>query len=286
MTFNEADVRRDRSGKFDHKTGSAPTIELSSDDDRADRLMSFLAPMTEKEETAARAIAKSFAPRSDLAPVKLFDSNAPEAYRIGLMEKTGAVYYSYEPDADGVPLDLYILGKREPYRTSAYRHAEDEAWEANGLPIPSEAERRARHIEHDVAQFRGDVLRPTRAMNGSPDQGDWHYETDDIRLGTGPDKERLYGAFRIERVTKDGETRYDVAYTGTVNSSTGRMESMGQTLDSFEDAQPYAKGKKSSDVDPVRYFELWDKNHLTRDATADDIYESLEMLSRARKFQG
>lgn len=295
MTFTEANVNRDKGGKFDHKTGSAPSIELSTESDeefadrladKQDRLSSFLADITENEITAGRAVAKAFAPRSTLTPVKVFDSNAPEAYSIGLMEESGAIYYTYEPDADGVPINLSILGKREPYSTSAYRHAEDEAWEALGIPIPSEAERHARHVEHDVKEFQNSVLRPTRRMNGNPDAGDWHYETHDIRLGTGPDKERLYGSFRIERVTTDGEPRYDVAYTGAVNSSTGRMESMGQTLDHFENAEPYAKGKRSSDVDPVRFYELWDKNHLTRDATADDIYESLEILRKAQKFQG
>ena len=289
MTFNENDVNRDRSGKFDRKTGSAATVELSEYPDleeQAERLERFFAPITEKEETAGRAVAKAFAPNSNLAPVKVLDNSTPNAYSIGLMESSGAIYYTYEPDADGVPLNLSILGKREPYWTSAYRHAEEEAWEANGLPIPSEEERRARHIEHDVAEFRTDLLRRQRPMNGDTEAGDWHYQTDDIRLGTGPDGERLYGGFRIERVTKDGETRYDVAYTGVAKSSTGRFESLGQNIDDFENAEPYAKGKKASDVDPVRFYELWDKNHLSREATADDIYESLEMLQSARKFQG
>ena len=290
MTFNENDVNRDKGGRFDNKTGSPSSVTLSagdnSDGQLGDRLESFLSPLTDQETRAGMAVAKSFAPNSKLSPVKVFDGQTASAYRIGLMESNGAIYYSYEADEDGIPLNLDICGERQPYNSGQYRAAEEEAWEANGMPIPDEDARRARHIEHDVKSFGQSVLRRTRPMNGNLTAGDWHYETDDIRLGTGSDKERLYGSFRIERVTKDGATRYDVAYTGTVNSSTGRMESMGQTLDQFENAEPYAKGKKASDVDPVRYFELWDKNHLTRDATADDIYESLDMLSRARKFQG
>lgn len=290
MTFNENDVNRDKGGRFDNKTGSPSSVTLSAGDNSdghlGDRLESSLSPLTDKEARAGEAVAKSFAPNSKLFPVKVFDGQTTSAYRIGLMESNGAIYYSYEADEDGVPVNLDICGERQPYSSSAYRNAEDEAWEANGMPIPDEDTRRARHIEHDVETFRKSVLRRTRAMNGNPDAGDWHYETDDIRLGTGPDKERLYGSFRIERVTKDNATRYDVSYTGVTKSSTGRFESLGQNIDDFENAEPYAKGKKSSDVDPVRYFELWDKNHLTRDATADDIYESLEMLRAARDFQG
>lgn len=135
MTFDETDIRRDQSGRFDRKTGSAPTISL---DEKFDVLM---ADLSDNERAAGIAIATRFAPKSNIIPVKVFAPEATNGYRVGLLEENGAVYYQYEPDANGVPLDLTISGQAEPRDSEAFRAAEEAAWAA----ISSDEERAARY---------------------------------------------------------------------------------------------------------------------------------------------
>lgn len=118
MTFNEADVNREHNGRFGHKNGSAPSVSL------ADRYDALTSDLSQGEREAGLAIGARFAPDSNLIPVKVFAPEAANGYRVGLLEQNGAVYYQYEADADGMPLDLIISGTPEPQDSEAFRAAE------------------------------------------------------------------------------------------------------------------------------------------------------------------
>lgn len=273
MTFSETEHPRATDGKFAEKLGSAPELSLDTDALTA-RYDDLTADLTEDEVTAARAVAKAFAPNSDLAIVKVMETDVDSVgWSIGLMEENGAIHYKYVPDATGVPSRVYVAGEAVRYDSEAFRAAEDAAQAALGMPaFKDERERNDRHVEIEMERaLRDGVFTPRPLMNGDKDSGDWHYDTGEfVRLATGPNGERLYAAVSLERVSKPANdingvtvgTRYDFSMTGDIRSKTGAWEGSGQVGDYFYGAEPYKKGSKTVDVDPTRVAELWDKNHL------------------------
>ncbi len=272
MTFSETDHPRATDGKFAEKLGSAPELSLDTDA-LAARYDDLTADLTEDEVTAAHAVAKAFAPNSNLAVVKVMETDVDSVgWSIGLMEENGAIHYKYIPDATGVPSRVYVAGEAARYDSPAFRAAEDAAQEALGMPaFKNERERNDRHLEIEMERaVRDGVVAPQRRMNGSEVAGDWHWGTEELRLATGPNGERISASVRIERVTKPGKdvdgndvaVRYDFAMQGSVKDSKGREESGGQVGDYLYGADPYKKGKQTVDADLTRVAELWDKNHL------------------------
>ncbi len=268
MTFSETDHPRATDGKFAEKLGSAPELSLDTDA-LAGRYDDLVADLSEDDVTAAQAVARAFAPNSNLSIVKVME---PDGWSIGLMEENGAINYKYVPDATGVPARVYVAGEAVRYDSDAFRAAEDAAQEALGMPaFKNERERNDRHVELAVeSAVREGLVSPERRMNGSEAAGDWHWRTDELRLATGPNGERISAGLRIERITKPGKdidgndvaVRYDFAMQGTVKDSKGREESGGQIGDYLYGAEPYKKGSKAVDADPMRVAELWEKNHL------------------------
>lgn len=273
MSFDSAQHPRATDGTFTEKVGSAPELSLDTDA-LADRYDDLTADLTDDEVTAARAVAKAFAPNSNLAIVKVMETDVDSVgWSIGLMEENGAIHYKYIPDGEGVPSRVYVAGEAIRYDSDAFRAAEDAALTALGkAPFKDERERNDRHIEIEAERaIRDGLFTPRPLMNGDKDSGDWHYDTGEfVRLATGPNGERLYAAVSLERVSKPATdingvtvgTRYDFSMTGDIRSKTGAWEGSGQVGDYFYGAEPYKKGSKTVDVDPTRVAELWDKNHL------------------------
>lgn len=299
MSFDSAQHPRATDGTFTNKLGSAPELSLDGSyyheqgaciltdapgedaddctthghentDALAARYDDLAADLTDDEVTAARAVAKAFAPNSNLAVAKVMEE---DGWSIGLMEENGAIHYKYTPDAEGIPSRVYVAGKPVRYDSDAFRAAEDAALTALGkAPFKDERQRNDRHIEIEMERaLRDGVFTPRPLMNGDKDSGDWHYDTGEfVRLATGPNGERLYAAVSLERVSKLANdingvtvgTRYDFSMTGDIRSKTGAWEGSGQVGDYFYGAEPYKKGSKTVDVDPTRVAELWDKNHL------------------------
>lgn len=304
MSFSETDHPRANDGTFSNKVGSAPELHLDgayeheqgaciltgapgeNDDDctthdhetdvdeRADRYDALTADLTDEEITAAQGVARAFAPNSNLAIVKVMETDTDSVgWSIGLMEENGAIHYKYIPDGEGVPSRVYVAGEAVRYDSDAFRAAEDGARAALGLPpFKDERERNDRHVEIEAERaIRNGVLVPSKLMNGVKDAGDWSYQTPDLtRIATGPNGERLSVGVSLERVSKlandiNGVTvnkRYDFSMTGDIRSKTGAWEGGGQVGDYLYGVDPYKKGSKSVDVDPTRLAELWEKNHL------------------------
>lgn len=274
MSFSETDHPRANDGTFSNKVGSAPELSLDTDA-LALRYDELTADLTDEEITAAQGVAKAFAPNSNLAIVKVMETDTDSVgWSIGLMEENGAIHYKYIPDGEGVPSRVYVAGEAVRYDSDAFRAAEDGARDALGLPpFADERARNDRHVEIEAERaIRNGVLVPSKLMNGVKEAGDWSYQTPDLtRIATGPNGERLSVGVSLERVSKlandiNGVTvnkRYDFSMTGDIRSKTGAWEGGGQVGDYLYGSEPYKpKSGAAVDVDPTRLAELWEKNHL------------------------
>ena len=246
MTFNENDVNREQDGKFGAKTGwpPDPSVTLGGAEAVSDERIEY-----------GRAIAKRFAPGGHLQPVFNDDGS------IDLFETDGKCVYNLGMDEDGLPTSISILGERQRYDSGAFREAENTAYETLGVPYPSNHDRNNRHIGLEVERA-GDLFTPQRLMNGKP--GDPYVSTPEIRVGTGPDGERIYASLSLEYVSKtqknmnldEVDGTWTFSMQGTEKSKTGRELGGGQNVESIREST----GKNG--VDTERLAELWERNHL------------------------
>lgn len=241
MTFNENNVNRDQGGKFDHKIGEAANVSLTDTPSFEDVLSDRLG-----EEATVR-----------------------EYNGVYYIESGDELLGTYDYTHGGTQLEVFSeTADKVRYGSTLYRAVEDAERVRNGLPpFKNERERNDKHIEDEVNRAVADGLfEKSRLMNGNEEAGDWSYNTELTRIATGPNGERLYAGFSIEKVTKPGKdqngddvaVRYDVSLAGDIRSKTGAFEGGGQVGDYFYGAEPF----KGSHADPTRLAELWEKNHL------------------------
>lgn len=203
---------------------------------------------------AARAIADALASGDHLYPEFHPDG------RVLLREQSGGIHYVLHLDEEGLPTEV-SSGLRLPYASEAFHAAEEAAYRALGRPVPPMHERNNRHIAFEIRKA-GSLFYDINNPNGAP--GDPAMRTEDVRVGTGPDGERIYVSLRMEFSSKP-HTDTDLnavsgtwtfAMQGTTKSKTGRELSGGQNMDDVRTAA----GRGGADT--AGLATLWERNHL------------------------
>jgi hypothetical protein len=152
MSFDEAQVRRDTSGKFSEKTGAQPEVALD----------------TAEVQTPAHIAAAGIAQAWGVANYTVHEPVAAgrDSF-VEFIEDDGTVKYSADIDGEGRPTRVFLNHKPMDPESQVVQMAVEGADDALGLPHLNYAERRRR----EAANFE------TRMMYGTYGAADYMDET-------------------------------------------------------------------------------------------------------------
>lgn len=156
MTFNENNVRRDQSGKFDTKLGAPSAILLSDDTGHSEHVLEETLPHGGNRYDGFQAVAYKLEPYKAFEPV-MVQGDVANGVRsgFGLAEVTQHanpdpdIPWTFQSDKNGLPAMLARRGKRLRYNSAEFRAADKAAVAEYGLD-ETEDERNSRHLGNEI----------------------------------------------------------------------------------------------------------------------------------------
>lgn len=163
MTFNEANVNRDTSGKFDNKVGAPANVQLTEADEWSEHLLTEKLSHGGNRYDGLQAIAGRLS-RHALEPTTVpGDPANGERSGFALTEvyqdyvENPEVPWTFQLDEDGLPSMMSYKGTRLRYNSDEYRAADAAALAEYGLE-ETEAERNTRHLRDEFERALRDGI--------------------------------------------------------------------------------------------------------------------------------